>query len=68
MNYHRGKDILPMGKNFRETLNEQLQNSEFKAEWEALKTERHIMRASIEGYDEHFPAAEHREDQKDLFL
>lgn len=31
-----------MGKNSRETLNEQLQNSEFKAEWEALKTERHI--------------------------
>lgn len=56
-----------MGKNFRETLNEQLQNSEFKAEWEALKTERQIMRASIEGYDEHFPAAEHREEQKDLF-
>ena len=25
-----------MGKNFRETLNEQLQDPEFKAEWDAL--------------------------------
>ena len=65
MNYHRGKDILPMGKNFRDTLNEQLQNSEFKAEWEALKTERQIMRASIE--DGHSPVAERRAEQKERF-
>lgn len=34
-----------MGKNFRETLNEQLQDPEFKAEWDALEPERQIMRA-----------------------
>ena len=26
-----------MGKNFRETLNEQRKDSEFKAEWDALE-------------------------------
>ena len=41
-----------MGKNFRETLNEQLQDPEFKAEWDALEPERQIMRAIIEGRDE----------------
>lgn len=38
-----------MGKNFRETLNEQLLDSEFRAEWEALEPERQIIRAIIEG-------------------
>lgn len=56
-----------MGKKFRETLNEQLKDSEFKAEWEALKTERQIMRASIEGYDGHSPVAERRAEQKERF-
>ena len=32
-----------MGKNFRETLNEQLRDPEFKAEWDALEPERQIM-------------------------
>ena len=41
-----------MGKNFRETLNEKLQDPEFKAEWDALEPERQIMRAIIEGRDE----------------
>ena len=41
-----------MGKNFRETLNEQLQDPEFKAEWDGLEPERQIMRALIEGRDE----------------
>ena len=41
-----------MGKNFRETLKEQLQDPEFKAEWDALEPERQIMRALIEGRDE----------------
>ena len=41
-----------MGKNFRETLNEQLQDPEFKAEWDTLEPERQIMRAIIEGRDE----------------
>jgi len=38
-----------MGKNFRETLNEQLKDPEFRAEWQALEPERQIMRAMIEG-------------------
>ena len=40
-----------MGKNYKDTLNEQLQNPEFKAEWEALEPERQTMRAIIEGDD-----------------
>lgn len=38
-----------MGKNFRETLNEQMKDPEFRAEWEALEPERQIIRAIIEG-------------------
>lgn len=38
-----------MGKNFRETLNEQLKDPEFRAEWEALAPERQIIRAIIDG-------------------
>ena len=41
-----------MGKNFRETLNEQLRDPEFKAEWDTLEPERQIMRAIVEGRDE----------------
>ena len=38
-----------MSKNFRETLNEQLKDPVFQAEWEALEPERQIIRAIIEG-------------------
>ena len=38
-----------MGKNFRETLSEQMKDPEFCAEWEALEPERQIIRAIIEG-------------------
>lgn len=38
-----------MGKNFRETLNEQMKDPEFRAEWEALEPERQIIRAIIDG-------------------
>lgn len=38
-----------MGKNFRETLNEQLRVPEFKAEWDALEPERQIVRAMLMG-------------------
>ena len=41
-----------MSKNFRDTLNEQLQDPEFKGEWDVLEPERQIMRAIIEGRDE----------------
>lgn len=41
-----------MGKNFRETLNEQLKDPEFRAEWVALEPERQIIRAIIEGREE----------------
>lgn len=37
-----------MGKNFHETLNEQLKDPEFRAEWEALEPERQIIRSIIE--------------------
>ena len=38
-----------MSKNFRETLNEQLREPAFQAEWETLEPERQIIRAIIEG-------------------
>ena len=38
-----------IGKNFRETLNEQLRDPEFKAERDALEPERQIIRAMLEG-------------------
>ena len=38
-----------MARNFRETLNEQLRDPEFKAEWDALEPERQIVRAMLEG-------------------
>lgn len=38
-----------MSTNFRETLNEQLKDPVFQAEWEALEPERQIIRAIIEG-------------------
>lgn len=38
-----------MSKNFRETLNEQMKDPAFQAEWEALEPERQIIRAIIEG-------------------
>lgn len=38
-----------MGKNFRETLNQQMRNPEFRKEWEAMEPERQIMRAMLEG-------------------
>ena len=41
-----------MGKNFRETLNERLLDTEFRAEWEALEPERQIMKAIIDGREE----------------
>ncbi|MGN1347764.1 MAG: helix-turn-helix domain-containing protein [Acutalibacteraceae bacterium] len=37
-----------MGKNFRETLNEQLKNPEFKKEWDALEPEYQIIKAMID--------------------
>lgn len=41
-----------MGKNFRETLAEEMKDPEFRAEWEALEPERQIIRAIIEGREE----------------
>lgn len=38
-----------MGKNYRETLSEQMKDPEFRTEWEALEPERQIIRAIIEG-------------------
>lgn len=38
-----------MGKNFRETLNEQLKDPEFKTEWDVLEPEFLIMKAIIVG-------------------
>ena len=40
-----------MGKNFRESLNEQLKNPEFRADYEALEPEFQIIRAMLEGRD-----------------
>lgn len=37
-----------MGKNFRDTLNEQLKEREFKEEWDALEPEFQVVRAMID--------------------
>lgn len=37
-----------MGKNFRETLNQQLKNPEFKKEWDALEPEFDIIKAIVD--------------------
>jgi len=37
-----------MGKNFRETLNKELENKKFKAEWDALEPQYAIIREMIE--------------------
>lgn len=36
-----------MGKNFRETLNQQLKNPEFKEEWDELEPEYQIIKAML---------------------
>lgn len=41
-----------MGKNFRETLNEQLKDPEFKKEWDALEPEYQIIKAMLEAREE----------------
>lgn len=38
-----------MGKNFRETLNQQLHDPLFRSEWDAMEPERQIMRAMLDG-------------------
>lgn len=38
-----------MGKNFRETLNEQMKDPKFRAEWEVLEPERQLVRAILDG-------------------
>ena len=38
-----------MGKNFRETLNDQMNKPDFRAEWESLEPERQIIRAILDG-------------------
>ncbi len=38
-----------MGRNFRDTLSDRLQDPEFKATWDAMEPERQIMRAIAEG-------------------
>lgn len=37
-----------MEKNFRETLNEQMKNPEFKKEWDALEPEYQIIKAMLD--------------------
>ena len=41
-----------MGKNFRETMNEQLKNPEFKKEWDALEPEYQIIKAMLDTRNE----------------
>ena len=41
-----------MGKNFRDSLNEQLKNPEFKKEWDALEPEYQIIKAMLDTRNE----------------
>lgn len=38
-----------MTKNFRDSLNEQLKDDEFRAEWEALEPEYQIIKSMLDG-------------------
>lgn len=41
-----------MGKNFRESLNTQLKNPEFKKEWDSLDTQFQIIKAIVDAREE----------------
>ena len=41
-----------MGKNFRETFNERLENPAFKKEWDALEPEYQIIKAMLDARNE----------------
>lgn len=41
------KEVLVMGKNFRETWNERMKDPEFKKEWDALEPEYQIIRVML---------------------
>lgn len=42
------RKVNNMGKNFRETLNKQLANPDFKKEWDALEPEFDIIKAIVD--------------------
>jgi len=44
--------VFVMGNNFRETLNRQLENPEFKKEWDALDPEYQIIKAMLNARNE----------------
>ena len=41
-----------MGKSFRDTLNRQLKNPEFKSEWDALEPEYQIIKAMLDARED----------------
>lgn len=54
-----------MSKNFRETLNEQLKDPEFRAEWEALELKRQISRTITNACETRELTREQPEDPAD---
>lgn len=46
------RDVINMAKNFRETLNQELQDPDFKKEWDNLEVEFQIIKAMLDGRDE----------------
>lgn len=54
-----------MSKNFRETLNEQLKDPEFRAEWEVLEPKRQITRSIVDGREANDLTQEQPEDPAD---
>ena len=51
-----------MGKNFRETLNQQLKNPEFKEEWDELEPEYQIIKAMLSSRAEKSMTQKHLAD------
>lgn len=41
-----------MGKNFRQTLNKEMENDEFRKEWESLNTEFQVLKVVLEARNE----------------
>ena len=47
-NIGEARRVINMGKSFRESLNEQLKDPEFKKEWDALEPEFQVIQALID--------------------
>ena len=55
-----------MSKNFRDTLKEEMENPEFKKEWDNLEVEFQIIKAMIDGRNENHLTQRELSDMTDI--